>query len=81
MVVSEVGVSIAQVGLVGLEASFGVVSACHGSDRRADGFGGLRGVCAARAHPKLGIEFSAFSAGGTVLVAVHATGRLDSDQF
>ena len=46
MVVSEVGVSIAQVDLVGLEASVGVVLACHRSGNRKDGLsGGRRGWC------------------------------------
>ena len=43
MVVSEVGVSIAKVDLVGLEASVGVVLACHGSGGRADGLRWIAG--------------------------------------
>ena len=53
VVVSWVVESIGLVGWVGLEASVGVVIACHGSGGRAGGLRSSRGARAERARMKL----------------------------
>ena len=79
VVVSGAVGSIDQVGWVGLEASVGVVIACHGSRGRADGLRWIAGGHAERARMKLEIEFSASSARGGSFRAHTATGTMDND--